>query len=120
MNHLLTFLYTKLSETQKPVYFEIAPSKTVFPYIVYKLPNSVNVESDRQDYTLQIDVWDKNTDTTALETLTDDIDKQLYKLEHLDTDQFLKFERESRLMIPDTDPKIKRRQLRYVVKQYER
>lgn len=120
MINLLSYVFTKLSETQKPVYFEIAPTNAVFPFIVYKLPNSVNIESDRQDYTLQIDVWDKNTDTTALETLTNDIDKRLHQLQHLDTNQFLKFERESRLMIPDTDPTIRRRQLRYVVKQYER
>jgi hypothetical protein len=120
MMNLLQVLFTKLSEIQKPVYFELAPSNAVFPYIVYKLPNSTNVESDRQDYVLQVDVWDNKSDTTALETLTNDIDKKLNKMEHLDFTQFIKIERENRLMVPDTDPEIRRRQLRYTVKQYER
>jgi hypothetical protein len=120
MINLLPYLFTKLSEAQKPVYFEIAPSTAVFPYIVFKLPNSVNVESDRQDYVLQVDVWDKKADTTPLEALTSLVDSKLYKHEHLDANQFLKFERENRLMIPDPDTSIKRRQLRYTVKQYER
>lgn len=120
MNNLLEYIFTKLSETQKPVYFEIAPQKASLPYIVFKLPNSVTVESDRMDYVLQIDLWDNKADTSALETLTSDIDKSLYRLQYMDATQFIKFERESRLMIPDPDPTIKRRQLRYTVKHYER
>lgn len=120
MKNLLQYIFSILSETLKPVYLEVAPNEVAYPYIVFSLPNSVNVESDRQDYTLQINIWDNKTDTTALETLTDLIDGKLYKRQYLDSNQFIKFERESRLMVPDTDPSIKRRQLRYTVKTYER
>jgi hypothetical protein len=120
MMNLLQYIFSKLSEAQKPVYFEFAPHKAIMPYIVFSLPNSVDVESDRQDYTLQINIWDDKADSAALETLTSDIDILLHKLQYIDNNQFLKFERENRLMISDSDPSIKRRQLRYTVKQYER
>lgn len=127
MMNLLEYLYTVLSQSQKPVYFEQAPVKDpitqlppVYPYIVFKLPNALNVETDRQDYSLIIDIWDNKSDTTALETLTSDVDNLLYKLRVTDENQFLMFERENRLMIPDEDTTIKRRQLQYTVKQYER
>lgn len=125
--NLLKYLYTLLSQVQKPVYFEKAPIKDPvtqlppkYPYIVFKLPDSLNVESDRQDYSLIIDIWDNKADTTALEILTSDVDKLLYRLRVTDANQFLMFERENRLMIPDEDTTIKRRQLQYTVKQYER
>lgn len=120
MMNLIKYLYTLLSQAQKPVYFEQAPSGASYPYIVFKVPDSVNVESDRQDYSLIIDVWDNQADTTALENLTSDVDKLLHKLRVTDENQFLMFERENRLMIPDEDTAIKRRQLQYTVKQYER
>lgn len=118
--NLLKYLYTVLSQAQKPVYFEQAPQGASYPYIVYKLPNTVNVQADRQDYSLVIDIWDNKSDTTALETLTSDVDKLLYRLRVTDENQFLMFERENRLMIPDESADIKRRQLQYTVKQYER
>ncbi|CAM3729811.1 hypothetical protein [Mesobacillus zeae] len=127
MMNLLKYLFTLLSQAQKPVYFEQAPEKDSitlappkFPYIVFKLPDSLNVENDRQDYSLIIDIWDNRTDTTALENLTSQVDKLLYRLRVTDMNQFLMFERENRLMIPDEDTSIKRRQLQYTVKQYER
>lgn len=127
MMNLLKYLYTVLSQSQKPIYFEQAPVKDPitqlapkYPYIVFKLPDSLNVESDRQDYSLIIDLWDNKADTTALETLTSDVDKLLYRLRETDETQFLMFERENRLMIPDEYSSIKRRQLQYTVKQYER
>lgn len=120
MMNLLKYLFSLLSEAQKTVYFERAPDAAVMPYIVFKLPNSLNVESDRQDYSLIVDIWDNKADTTALETLTSEVDKLLYRLRVTDANQFLMFERENRLMIPDEDATIKRRQLQYTVKQYER
>lgn len=118
MINLLTTLFQTLSQAHGAVYFEEAPSSAVYPYAVFKLPNSLEIESDRQDFILEIDVWDDSADTTRLEQLTDALDKQLYKLRHLDTNYCLLFQRTNRLMLPDPD--LKRRQLRYLIKTYER
>lgn len=117
---LLQYLFTRLSEAQIPIYFEQAPNDAQYPYAVFKLPDSLNIESDRQDYSLIVDVWDNKPDTTILETLTDSLDNLLYKQSYLDTNQHLLFQRENRLMIPDEDSSIRRRQLQYTIKRYER
>lgn len=119
--------FQMLSHVHNRVYFERAPEKDPvtgqppsFPYAVFKIPNSVDLETDRQDFVLEIDIWDNQTDTARLETLTSSIDKKLHKLRYLDSNQLLIFQRTNRLMIPDPDVKIKRRQLRYIIKTYER
>jgi hypothetical protein len=107
-----------LKSVHSRVYYEVAPETATLPYVVFDLPNSVNFEADRQDFTLEIDVWDNNKDTTGIETLTTNIDKVLHKLRHLDNDYLLIIERNNRLNI--SDPDLKRRMLRYTVKVYER
>jgi hypothetical protein len=114
---LLTFITSKLNEITPKVYLEQAPAKTPFPYVVFNLPNSDEAEF-REDFVLEVDVWDKSPDTTALETLTVSIDQALSRLKHLDTNFQASFYRVSRLMLPDDDPTIRRRQLRYQVKAY--
>jgi hypothetical protein len=120
MIHLLQALHTQLSDTSFPVYLETVPQKAKLPYIVFSLPNSLNVESDRQDYTLQVDVWDNIPDNTRIDTITNNIDSKLHKLRFLNENLLLILQRENRLMIPDPDPSIRRRQLRYLIKTYER
>lgn len=118
MIDLLKITFGKLAESGTNIYFEEAPTNATFPYAVFTFPNSIDVETDRQDFTLQVDVWDNLPDTTRLENATTQIDKQLYKLRFIDDKYLLMVQRENRLMIPDPD--IKRRQLRYIVKTYER
>lgn len=119
MVNLLKMLFTQLSSANVPVYLEQPEPGKPLPYISFSLPNSVEVESDRLDYTLQVDVWDNSPDNTRIETITAQIDKKLHKLRHLDDNQLLVFQRVNRLMVPDPDG-LRRRQLRYVIKTYER
>jgi hypothetical protein len=119
MIDLLKITFGKLAESGTNIYFEEAPMNATFPYAVFTFPNSIDLETDRQDFTLQVDVWDNNlTDTTRLENATSQIDKTLHKLRFINEQYLLIFQRENRLMIPDPD--LKRRQLRYIVKTYER
>jgi hypothetical protein len=120
MIHLLQALFTQLSDTPTPVYLESVPEGANLPYIVFSLPNSLNVESDRQDYTLQVDVWDNSPDNTRIDTITHEVDSKIHKWRFLNDKLLLILQRENRLMIPDPDPSIRRRQLRYLIKTYER
>jgi hypothetical protein len=119
MINLLKMLFTQLSDVGIPVYLEQPEQGTPPPYVSFSLPNSVEVETDRLDYTLQVDIWDNSRDNTRVETITTQIDNKLHKLRHLDNNQLLIFQRENRLMVPDPDG-LRRRQLRYVIKTYER
>jgi hypothetical protein len=127
MINFLSYLYSKLVESGKQVYSEVAPVKDpvtqlapIFPYVVYRLGTSLNDESYREDFPLIINVWDKGSNTTSLEILADSIDKKLKNLRYLDENQQLTFVKDSRSPISDPDLSIKGRQIRYTVKRYER
>ncbi|MCR6096854.1 hypothetical protein HXA31_20425 [Salipaludibacillus agaradhaerens] len=119
MNNLLVYLYETLSNVHTNTHLEIAKDDAPYPYIVFNLPTSTDAERQRQDFILEVDIWDQTTDTRALETLTDDIDKTIKKVRYVDDNQLLIFTRINRLMISDPDPMIRRRQLRYEIKRYE-
>jgi hypothetical protein len=55
------------------VYFEDAPENATYPFVVVNLPVSNDFGEGFEVYTMDIDFWDKSTDTTALETLTHDV-----------------------------------------------
>lgn len=121
---LLNRLYDTISQsTTYKVWYERNSSQTIqYPYVVYNLPTSNDLETDRQDFILEIDVWDRNTnrDQMRIEQLTSDIERHLHKARLLDGDQLLIFTRINRLSLPDPDVQIMRRQLRFEVKRYER
>jgi hypothetical protein len=119
---IVTFLKTKSTR----VYFEEAPDNATYPYVVYNLPNSISA-FNREDFSLEIDVWDNVNNTTALETLVGNIDGNgdltnptglNYKNIYVSNKLAATFYRESRLIIRDEDKRIKRRQLRYRIKTY--
>jgi hypothetical protein len=62
------------------VFFEYAPeidpatSKAPkLPYVTYNMPYSTE-SWQREDLTLEVDVWDKTTDTTTIDALVNTID----------------------------------------------
>lgn len=120
MINLLTNLFSKLTAIHPRTYLETAPPKSQFPYVVFSLPTSD--ESDyREDFILEIDIWDnKPLDTTMVETLTDNIDKALNRSFVNTTDFQYSAYRMNRLMLPDPDENIRRRQLRYQIKYYDK
>ncbi|MFA5130423.1 MAG: hypothetical protein WC477_05960 [Patescibacteria group bacterium] len=126
---LKTMIYTFLSGIATRVYDGQAPIDPTYPYVVYKLASSYVDEDQRiENFRLEIDIWDnKPLSATAIETLTGSIDgdgaitsasglhrKHYYVGGTLQAD----FYRDSRFDITDEDPKIKRRQLNYLVKSY--
>jgi len=116
---LLTAIHSKLVNVTTKAYLEKAPSNTAFPYITYKLPSSDNPdESNLENFIIEIDIWDNKADTTALETLTTNIDNEFERTNTTQNNTYVHFFRVSRLMIPDPDEKIRRRQLRYLAKTY--
>lgn len=110
-------MISKLEEVHENCHLEQAPEGTAYPYITYNLPNS-NEQEFREDFILEVNIWDKSSDTTALETLTDNVDKKINRLKYIDENMQVSFYRINRMMIPDPDPNIRRRELRYQVKTY--
>ena len=121
MMDLLTFIYNQIQSVYNKTYFEKAPQGTEYPYVVYHMPNTSEVEV-REDTVLEVDIWTNTGDIVELETITDNIDKKLNRLSNLDANFQCKIYRDNpyKLNIPDEDPIIDRRRLRYNIKLYRR
>ena len=101
------------------VFFNVAPDDAVFPYVVFDLPNSVD-SGDLENYVMDIDVWDTNTDTTTLETLIGTIDNALHRKSIvLGGKMGFVIYRENRLTLTDDDKRIRRRKYIYQVRTYQ-
>jgi len=118
-----TFLKTKADR----VYQKKAPENKTFPYIVWNLISSDSGYSEREDFTLEVDIWDDDNDTTVIDTLTGSIDgdgdikeptglhrKNFYTQNILSA----KLYRQNRFEIHDEDETLERRQLRYKIQTY--
>ena len=118
-----TFLLTLCDR----VYHERATETTAYPYIVFTLSDSFELEGNREDFDVEIDVWGLSSNTVELETLVGNIDgdgsltnptglhrKLIYDNGVLSA----KLYRDRRLVITDEDVRIRRRQLKYNVQTY--
>ena len=108
-----------LEQVTPNVSFDKADKKTQFPYSVYSM-NNVDLSSyPRDDISVTVDIWDKDIDSIRIETLTDKLEKILNRNNH-PTDKVLPtFYLVGRNSLEDEDPLIQRRQLKFIVKNYE-
>jgi len=117
---LRTALQTLLKTLHARVFFNVAPDTVVFPYIVFDIPNSMN-DGVLETFVIDIDVWDIEADTTALETLVGTIDNALHRNTiYIDDKMGITLHRENRLIIHDDDPRIRRRKYVYQARTYQK
>jgi hypothetical protein len=112
---------SSLQSIHPQVYYENAPDDAGYPYLVYDLPNSID-DGSLEQFVLDVDGWDypSNGDTTALETLMDNADKQLHrKTIVINSELAMTFYRENRLTVRDDDKRIRRRKYIYQVRTHE-
>lgn len=76
-NDLKKLVQTKLKTLTTNVYHEIADENAVYPHIVFTFRRIDLQDLSRQDYILEIDVWDKGTSTTAVDDLADSVENLL-------------------------------------------
>ena len=119
-NELRKLIQTKLKTLASKVYYEIADSDAMYPHIVFSF-KTVNLDDLwRQDYMLDIDVWDKSQNTTTIEALCDNIEKLLHMENLPQTGILPTFYLVDRKSIPDEDKAIKHRLVRFQIQNYER
>ena len=136
MTTVYEVVYTKLVAllTGYRVFFEQAPQTDpstnkapAFPYVVYNIPyTEENFETE--NLFLEIDFWDKTTNTTTLDGLVNTVDGNgsytnptgLHRYMHsVSGKPRLKMYRINKLAIPDPDPYLRHRQLRDLAKWYK-
>jgi hypothetical protein len=126
MIDLQRFIVQQLKLVHPRIHLEFVPeSQNVeYPYVVYNFYDSDEMVDRREDVLLEVDVWDKpvNGSALTLETLSDAIHQKLNRLFYTDNTSgwSCRFFLANRLMIPDPDPTIRRRQLRYEIRTYRR
>ncbi len=122
MIELQKYVVGVLKSVHSRVYQEEAPQEAVYPFVVYRLPTSTETEERREDFILEVDVWDNPPDgsTVTLQQLADEIDRALHRTVYLDPGGkwITMIYRINRMMVPDPDPEIRRRQLRYDLRTY--
>ena len=95
------------------VYSEAAPDTATYPYLVYDLPNSTD-DGTLENFILDVDGWDDNTNTTDLEAMMAAADAVLHRQTvYTSGTVCLTMYREHRLNLRDSDKRIRRRKYIY-------
>jgi len=89
-------------------------------YAVYKLPSSFNGDKDNSQnihFTLEVHVWDKNSDSTWIDDMCSTLDNSLTGTSIVTVAFYYTMERISPFLpIPDPVDDIQHREIRYLVK----
>lgn len=119
-NDLKKLIQTKLKTLTTNVFFEQATDNAIYPHIVFSFREISLNDLSRQDYTLDIDVWDKGTSTTAIDNLADSVE-DLFHTENLPQKNVLPtFYKIDRKSVDDPDKSIKHRLVRFQIQNYVR
>ena len=125
MENLYTFINQRLRSVVENVGFEQVLPKTPFPYATYTFVNSTPLtEGDKEDITLEIDIWNRvehGKDTVYdLEVITKQIQNTFKNLREHYEGSFYVFQLLNKLNLKDEDVAIHRRQLRFRVRCYNK
>lgn len=99
-------------------YHRAAPKDAAFPYKVFTL-SSVSFTDSRDDFALDVDVWDRSLDPKTAEDIADSIEA-LFDDANLPVPPiFPTFFRDARFTLDDPDKNLQHIQLRFIVQLYE-
>ena len=119
-NALKKLVQTKLKTLTSQVSFEIADDKALYPHIVFDFRRLDLGDLSRQDYILEVNIWDKSQNTVGIDTLADNVEN-LLQAQNLPQDHVLPtFYLIDRHNIEDSDKNIKHREIRFQIQNYER
>ena len=120
MINLRKQIYSVLKSYHGDVFFQQAPTGEDFPYVIYDFPNSF-MNEEQEVFTMDVDVWDNQDDTSELETIASNVWIALNKYRYIDKDMQFSIYRDNRLPPLDEDEKnIKRRKLVFSVRYFDR
>ena len=119
-NALKKLIQTKLKTLTTDVYFETAVDNALYPHIVFSFRSIDLGDLSRQDYMLDVDVWDKGKSTTAVDALCDQVETLLQAQNLPQTTILPTFYLVDRKSLLDEDKQIKHRLVRFQIQNYVR
>ena len=119
-NNLKYLVQSKLKTLTANVYYEIANEKALYPHIVFNFRRIDLGDLWRQDYILEVDIWDKQDSSLRVDDLADSVEN-LLQAENLPQSNVLPtFYLIDRQDIPDENKEIKHRRVQFQIQNYER
>lgn len=119
-NDLKKLIQTKLKTLATNVYFEEAADNALYPHIVFSFRTIDLGDLARQDYILEVDIWDKGTSTTQVDELSDKVEDLLQAKNLPQTNILPTFYKIDRKSIKDEDKSIKHRLIKFQIQNYVR
>lgn len=119
-NDLKKLIQTKLKTLTTNIFFEQATDNALYPHIVFDFRTIDLGDLARQDYILEVDVWDKGTSTMKVDELADKVEDLLQAKNLPQTNILPTFYKIDRRSIIDTDKSIKHRLIKFQIQNYER
>lgn len=119
-NDLKYLVQSKLETLTANVYHEIANEKNLYPHIVFDFRRIDLGDLWRQDYILEVDIWDKQDSSQRVDNLADQVENLLQAENLPQTNVLPTFYLINRQNIPDEDKEIKHRRVQFQIQNYER
>ena len=119
-NDLKKLIQTKLKTLTTKVFFEQATDDALYPHVVFNFRTIDLGDLSREDYILEIDVWDKGNSTTQVDELSDKIEDLLQAKNLPQTHILPTIYKIDRKAILDQDKSIKHRLIRFQIQNYTR
>ncbi|MDD3122641.1 MAG: hypothetical protein PHC62_03875 [Candidatus Izemoplasmatales bacterium] len=110
--------YMILKKTDIDVYDSEAPSNAGYPYIIYDFRKINLGVYSRNDFVLDVDVWDENINYLRVNRIADKIQCLLNDLNNPDEEVLATYYIEDREKVADENKKIKRIKLVFSVQSY--
>lgn len=98
---------------------EEAPEDAKYPYKVFSA-RRLSESDGRQNYILEINVWDQHQYYSRAESMMDDVEKELHKSAHDTKQYYIRIFKGQRENVIDTDKSIKRVREQFEMHVYDR
>jgi len=115
---LRKLVQTQLSNVTGGTYYSRAPKDASLPYKTFTLSRVDLNDLSRDDYDLQIDIWDVAADPRRVDSIGDAIEEQLHEQNLPQTTILPTFYRSNRYPVDDDDKSIIHSQLHFEVQLY--
>ena len=109
----------KLQTVPGESYHSTAPKDAAFPYKTFSLSSVVFSDSLRDDFELEVDIWDRAKDWKAVEEIADQVEALFNDSNLPQPNIYPTFFRENRYSLDDPDKNLQHIQLRFLVQLYE-